>query len=139
MKPGNLADIVVFIHLLYVLFTVAGELFILLGGAFKWRWIRNMPFRIIHMIASFFVAFEVFIGMTCPLTSLEYTLRTEAGQYVNTQISFIGQLIRKIIFYDFPPVFFILLYTGFALLVILSFIFIPPRRKNRRKKQGTIF
>ncbi len=131
MKPGNLADVVVFIHFLYVLFTVVGELAILLGGALKWHWIRNLPFRIIHLAASFFVAFEVLIGMVCPLTELEYTLRMEAGQYVNTQISFIGKLIRKIIFYNFSPLFFTLLYVGFASLVILSFIFIPPRRKKK--------
>ncbi len=136
MNPGTLADLVVFIHFLYVLFTVAGELAILVGGAAGWQWVRNMPFRIVHLAASFFVAFEVLIGMICPLTALEYTLRTEAGQYVNTQISFIGKLLRKIIFYNFSPLFFTLLYIGFALLVILSFICIPPVRKNRRDKKG---
>ena len=129
MNPGNLADIVVFIHLLYVLFTILGEAAILAGGILKWQWIRNMPFRIVHLVASFFVAFEVLIGMICPLTELEYNLRLSAGQYVNTQISFIGALIRKIIFYNFPPLFFTLLYVGFALLVIGSFVFIPPHRK----------
>jgi len=131
MNPGTLADLIVFIHFLYVLFTVLGEAAILLGGLFKWKWIRNLPFRIVHLAASFFVAFEVLIGMICPLTAIEYTLRGEAGQYVNSQISFIGRLIRKIIFYNFPPIFFTLLYVGFGSLVILSFIFIPPHKSHK--------
>ena len=132
MQPGTLADIVVLIHFLYVLFTVLGEASILAGGFLRWKWIRNPVFRIIHLCASFFVAVEVLIGMICPLTEIEYRLRMAAGQNVDTKISFIGRLIRKIIFYDFPPIFFTLLYISFGLLVILSFIFIPPKRKSQK-------
>ncbi len=131
MNPGTLADIVVFIHFIYVLFTVAGEMVILAGGIFHWKWVRNFVFRVVHLIASFFVAFEVLIGMICPLTEVEYLLRQSAGQNVDTKISFVGRIIRKIIFYDFPPVFFTILYVSFAVLVILSFFLIPPKRKKK--------
>ena len=82
------------------------------------------------------MALEVIIGMACPLTLMEYNLRMAAGQNVDTKISFVGRLIRKIIFYDFPPQFFIILYIGFGLIVIVSFILIPPKSK---KSQGKSF
>lgn len=134
MNSGTLADVVVAFHFLYVLFTVFGEVLILTGGILKWKWIRNIPFRIIHLAASFFVALEALIGMVCPLTELEWLLRREAGQYADTGISFVGRIIRKVIFYDFPPLFFIILYVSFASIVILSFIMFPPIRKNRKRK-----
>ena len=131
MNSGTLADIVVSFHFLYVLFTVLGEVLILAGGILKWRWIRNFPFRVTHLAASFFVALEALIGMVCPLTELEWILRKAAGQYTDEGISFVGRIIRKIIFYDFPPVFFTILYVSFASVVIISFITFPPDRKKQ--------
>ncbi len=132
MGFGLAADLIVFFHLLYVLFTLAGEVLILAGGFLGWRWIRNLSFRIIHLSASCLVALEALIGVVCPLTEIEYRLREAAGQIAERDISFIGRLLRRIIFYDFPPLFFILLYIGFALVVILSWLFIRPDRKVRK-------
>jgi len=130
MSPAALADIIVFIHFLYLIFTVGGEAAILAGAVFRWKWIRNFPFRMVHLAGSAFVAFEALIGMICPLTELEWKLREAAGQYVNKNMSFVAKFIHKIMFYDFPPLFFILLYIFFAAAVILSFIFIKPERKK---------
>jgi len=129
--PGLTADIVVFVHLLYLLFTVAGEALILIGGILKWRWIRNLPFRIVHLIAVVLVSVEAVIGMLCPLTELEYTLRRAAGQNVEEEISLVGRIIRSILFYDFPDWFFTGLYVGFGILVILTLFLFPPARKRR--------
>ena len=131
MAPELAADIIVFFHLLYVLFTVGGEVLVLLGGLTGWHWIRNRVFRIIHLLASFLVAVEALIGAMCPLTTIEYILRQRAGQTIDNEISFVGRLIRAIIFYDFPAVFFTFLYVGFASLVIVTYILIKPyKRKN---------
>jgi hypothetical protein len=123
------ADLIVFFHLLYVLFTVGGEVLVLFGGAIGWHWVRNRIFRLIHLIASFFVAVEALVGVMCPLTTIEYILRRRAGQTIDNEISFVGRLIRSIIFYDFPPVFFTILYVSFAALVIASYFIIKPKKK----------
>ena len=125
------ADIIVFFHLLYVLFTVGGELLVLMGGAIGWHWVRNRVFRITHLLASFFVAVEALAGAMCPLTTIEYILRQRAGQTVDNEISFVGRLIRCIIFYDFPAVFFTLLYVGFASLVIITYFLIKPYKRKK--------
>ena len=134
MTPELAADLIVFFHLLYVLFTVGGEVLVLLGGVVGWQWIRNRVFRIIHLLASFFVAVEALVGAMCPLTTIEYILRQRAGQTIDSEISFVGRLIRTIIFYDFPAIFFTVLYVGFASLVIITFFLIKPKKRNKKKQ-----
>lgn len=126
-----IADFIVFIHFLYVSFTVLGELLILIGGIVKWHWVKNRVFRITHFIAVVFVALEFLAGILCPLTQIEYEFRRRAGQIREDNISFVARLIRKLIFYDLSEIFFILLYAGFGLMVILTFIFIPISKKNK--------
>ncbi len=132
MTLESAADLIVFFHLLYVLFTVGGEILVLLGGAIGWHWIRNRVFRITHLLASFFVAVEALVGAMCPLTTIEYILRQRAGQTIDNEISFVGRLIRTIIFYDFPAVFFTFLYVGFASLVIITYFLIKPEKRSKK-------
>jgi hypothetical protein len=126
------ADLIVFIHLLYVLFAVGGELLIVIGAIARRRWVRNRLFRFLHLGAVLLVAAESLLDITCPLTEWEYRLRIIAGQRAEGDITFIGRLIRSIIFYDFPPLFFTVLYVGFGLLVLSTFILIPPGHKKYR-------
>ena len=134
MNPYALAaDALVFFHSLYVLFTVGGAVLILAGGLFKWRWIRRRLFRIIHLTAVLFVALEASVGVLCPLTVWEYELRRAAGQRMEEDISFVGRIIRELIFVELPDWGFLLLYLGFGLVVIILVLFIPwESRKDRR-------
>ena len=130
-SPALIADVVVALHFGYLLFTIGGELLILIGAFVRWKWIRVFWFRILHLAAVAVVAVEAMIGFLCPLTQLEYQLRLIAGQQVETDISFVGRLIRSVLFYDFPGCFFTLLYIGFGAVVLLTFVCIPPRRRNK--------
>ena len=132
---GFAADFIVVFHLCYVLFAVGGELLIVLGWLFRWPWVRNFTFRIVHLLAVVVVAIEALIGVLCPLTEWEYRLRLLAGQIVEEEIPFMARLVRRLIFYDFPAWVFTLAYILFALLVAASFFFVPPRRKPRHAKQ----
>ncbi|OQY33180.1 MAG: hypothetical protein B6241_08750 [Spirochaetaceae bacterium 4572_59] len=127
---GLLADLIVGIHFLYVMFTVCGEALILSGGILKWQWVRNRIFRTLHLVSVLFVTLESLLGILCPLTQIEYNLRQRAGQHREESLSFVARLIRKVIFYDFPDLFFTLLYVGFGILVILTIIFIPMNKKE---------
>ncbi len=64
------ADVVVFIHLAFVVFVIAGGLLV-----FRWRWIAWL-----HLPAVLWAALLEFYGWLCPLTPLEQKLRTSAGQ-----------------------------------------------------------
>ncbi len=130
---GLLADGIVVFHFAYVLFTVGGEIVILLGGLLGWRWIRNLSFRITHLAAVVVVAIEALVNVFCPLTEWEYRLRLLAGQTVEEQIPFVARLVRKIIFYDFPVWMFTVTYVAFALLVGVTILLFPPKGRSRRK------
>jgi Protein of Unknown function (DUF2784) len=125
-----LANLVLALHFGYVAFTVGGEAAILLGAALRWRWVRNMGFRIAHGAAVVLVAVEAVAGVSCPLTVWEYNLRLLAGEQVDAQIPFVARLVRSIMFYSFPAWVFLLLYVGFAALVVLTFLFVRPRRRS---------
>jgi hypothetical protein len=129
---GPIADFLVVVHLSYVLFAVGGEAFILVGAVCRWSAARSALFRISHLAAVGLVAFEAATGIDCPLTVWEYDLRLAAGQTVGEHLSFVARLVRPIIFYDFPQWVFALTHILFGVLVILTYILIPPRL--RRKK-----
>jgi hypothetical protein len=126
MHTAFLADLIVVIHLLYVGFTVGGEALILFGTFLRWRWIRNMTFRVIHVAACAFVAVEALVGVLCPLTEWEYSLRIMAGQRLERDLTFIARLVHSVIFYDFPSWVFLVCYIAFGGFVILTFVLIPP-------------
>ncbi|WP_028893437.1 DUF2784 domain-containing protein [Syntrophorhabdus aromaticivorans] len=127
-----LADLIVIFHLIYVFFAVGGQLAILVGRALNRPFIRNPAFRICHLAAVVIVAVEASIGLFCPLTLWEYAFRQLAGQRVDRDISFIGRLVRFIIFYDLPNWAFTILHISFGLLVMLTFILVPPGFSKRK-------
>ena len=131
---ATLADLLVVFHFCYVVFCVGGWIVIVAGGILRWGWVRNVAFRIAHMAAVALVAAESLAGAWCPLTVWEYQLRLRAGQTVEQQVSFVARLVRSIIFYDFPAWAFVAAYVAFALLVALTFVFVPPRRGASRRR-----
>ena len=130
MCPLLLADIIAIIHLGYVIFVILGFILIVVGIILKWRWIRNLWFRMIHLGAIVAVALEALVGINCPLTVLEFSLRYGAPPPAR-RLSFVGEFIHAILYYDAPAWVFTIIYVGFALLVAITFIMAPPNRRNR--------
>jgi RimJ/RimL family protein N-acetyltransferase len=136
-----LADLVVYAHLLYVLFAVGGELLVLLGWTLGVRrgrcrglsFTRRRGFRFAHLGAVALVAMEAVAGVLCPLTEWEYALRRLAGQRVESEIPFMARAVRQLIFYEFPPWVFTVAYVLFALLVGATLLLYPPRRRPAAK------
>lgn len=130
-----LADLIVIVHLFYVLFAVGGEAAILAGALFHRTFIRRPLFRIAHLVAVGLVAAEAALGVACPLTEWEYGLRQLAGQTVEHNISFVARLARLVVFHDLPPRFLTVLHIGFGVLVVLTFVLIPPRSGKKTPGQ----
>jgi hypothetical protein len=125
-----LADLVVDVHLLIILFIVAGLPLIYVGAALRWAWVRGWRWRVLHVGAILFVAAESLLGITCPLTVWEDTLRGRrpAGD-------FIERWIDRVIFYDAPTWMFTVAYVAFATLVFFTWVVVPPIRQKRASRQ----
>ena len=121
-----LADIILIIHFLFVLFVVGSVPLIWIGARLGWRFVRNIRFRLAHLGAIVFVSMESMAGMVCPLTLLEDLLRQSP-----TDTSFIQRWLHRILFYDVPEGVLTVLYLMFAILVTITFKLIPPSRYPR--------
>jgi hypothetical protein len=120
------ADIVLITHVAFVSFVVFGLILILCGGVFDWRWIRNPWFRTMHLAGIALVVFQVWLGIICPLTTLEMHLREKAGDSIYGG-TFVAHWLRKLLFYQAPPWLFVFCYTVFGLAIVVSWIKFRPR------------
>lgn len=129
LSYNNLANLVLFLHFLYILFVVGGFLSILIGGLLRWHWVRNKYFRLIHLSSMIFVVLESWLGIECPLTTLENYLRKKAN-FSEYEKDFIAYWLSKLVYFEAPTEFFVVIYTLFALLIIIVMFIIPPKWKN---------
>jgi hypothetical protein len=121
-----MADTILAIHFLFVLFVVVGLLAVYLGYFFKWHWVSHRTFRILHIAAIGIVVLQSWLGVICPLTIWEMALREQAGAATYAG-SFIQHWLQYLLYYSAPNWVFIALYTGFACLVLLSWQLVPVR------------
>ncbi|MEO0347002.1 MAG: DUF2784 domain-containing protein [Pseudomonadota bacterium] len=121
------ADALLFLHVGFVLFVVAGLALVWIGAWRSWRWIRNPYFRIAHLLGIGVVVLQAWLGRICPLTIWEMALRERAGE-ATYHGAFIAHWLEALLYYDAPMWVFAVVYTAFAALVIASWVWIPPRR-----------
>ena len=122
-----LADLVLVVHVLFVAFVILGLVVVLLGSLFRWQWVRNLWFRLIHLAAIGVVVVQAWCGVICPLTIWEQQLRAAAGG-ATYRGSFIAHWLHELLFFDAPPWVFTVCYTAFGACVALSWLLVPPRR-----------
>ncbi|MBC7802301.1 MAG: DUF2784 domain-containing protein [Candidatus Parcubacteria bacterium] len=119
-----LADALLVVHFLIVVFIVAGLVFTWVGAAAGWAWIRNPLFRYLHLAAIVFVAAEALLGVACPLTVWENLLRGGVRSE-----SFIGGWVQRLLYYRAPEWVFTATYAAWAAATLLTLRLVPPRRR----------
>lgn len=119
------ADIVLLVHAGIVLFILGSVLLIVAGGFLKWGFVRNLFFRLLHLLAIGIVVLQAWLGRLCPLTSLEMWLREQVGGGAY-QMSFIQYWLQQFLYYEFPLWVFAIAYTLFGLLVLAIWWLVPP-------------
>jgi hypothetical protein len=127
----DLADAVLALHVAVVIFVAGGLLLILAGNRRRWSWVNAWWFRLLHLAAIGVVIAEAWLGIVCPLTTLEMWLRARAGG-VAYGGSFIEHWLQRVLYYDAPAWVFVLAYSLFGLAVLATWWFFPPRARNRR-------
>ena len=82
-----LANLVLIVHLAFVVFVLCGGLLVL-----RWRWIAWL-----HVPAIAWGAFVEFSGWICPLTPLENWLRAQGGD-ISYRSDFIAQYLLPVLY-----------------------------------------
>src|ERR1043166_3944937 len=96
-----LADGLLLLHALIVLFNVGALPIIWIGHFRRWSFVRNFSFRLTHLLLIGYIALATVFGAICPLTTWENRLRIKAGhqpQYERT--GFIAHWLHKLMFYE---------------------------------------
>lgn len=127
-----LADAVLAVHVAIVVFVVGGLVLILLGNRLGWQWVNRRWFRYLHVMAIGVVVLQAWLGVLCPLTTLEMWLRAEAGEAGYTG-SFVQYWLQRLLYYEAPPWVFIVAYSLFGLAVLLSWWKFPPGKGAGRQ------
>jgi hypothetical protein len=125
-----LADTVLAAHAALVLFVVCGLPLIVVGRLRGWGWVDSPWFRIAHLATIAVVAAEAWLGVVCPLTTLEMALRAKA-QATTYAGTFIEHWLARLLFYTAPGWVFTVIYSLFGLAVVATWVLLPPRRLRR--------
>jgi Protein of Unknown function (DUF2784) len=125
-----LADAVLVLHAAIVVFVVVGLVFIVVGNLRHWRWANAPWFRLAHLGAIAVVVAQAWLGVTCPLTTLEMWLRAKAGAATYSG-GFVEHWLQRMLYYDAPAWVFALGYSLFGLFVLATWWYFPPASKHR--------
>ena len=128
-----LADAVLLLHVSVAAFVVGGLILIVAGNKLGWPWVNCYWFRFVHLGAILAIMAETWLGVICPLTTLEMWLRVQAQEPVYAG-SFIEHWLQRLLYYDAPPWVFALAYTVFGVLVLAVWLRYPPRIGHRDKQ-----
>ena len=125
-----LADVVLSTHVAIVMFVVLGLVVVVAGNFLGWPWVNGWWFRFAHLAAIAIVAAQAWLGLVCPLTTLESWLRVQARQAAY-EVGFIEYWLQRVLYYDAPAWVFTLAYTLFGLAVATVWWQFPPARRRR--------
>jgi hypothetical protein len=116
-----LADLVLVVHLAFVVFVLCGGLLIL-----KWRWIAWL-----HLPAAVWGAVVEFTGWICPLTPLENWLREQDGE-IPYSSDFIAQYLLPVLYPgDLTRGLQLLLGTGVVILNAVMYWWLWQRTQGK--------
>lgn len=130
-----LADGILIVHIAAVFFVTGGLAFIFAGNLLTWQWVNSIWFRIAHLATTAFIAVETWLGIDCPLTTLENWLREQEGAAVYSG-RFTEYWLRHLLFFEAPTWVFVSVPTLICLLAIAAWWYFPPKTGQLRRDQG---
>ena len=121
-----LADLIVVLHLLFIVFAVLGGLLLLGWPRLIW----------LHIPVVLWAALTEFLGLICPLTPLEIWLRQQAGADAY-QGGFISQYLVPLIYPPgLSPGTQWLLGGGLIMFNILIYVWLFVRKRKSKRNQN---
>jgi len=122
-----LADIIIIIHFILVLFMLWGFIFTLYGflqREFFDRWL----FRTLHAGGILFVGILIALKQYCPLTLWENALRAKYDPSLVYAGSCIVHYVQRLLYPDINPLIIRTVTTFIAIFSIVVFIIKPPAK-----------
>ena len=134
VSSAIIADIIVIVHLIWILFMLLGFILTLCG--FFWsnffdRWL----FRTAHLCGIIYVSILAIVGAqiraVCPLTILENVLRIKHDPASTYSGEFIIHYAEKLIYPDINPLIITMGTLFIAVFTVVVFIVRPPAKIRR--------
>lgn len=126
--PILLADLIVTVHLGIVLGVLLTLVLTLIGWPLGWSWIRSFWFRMAQLLTVEIVAGQAIVGIECPFTTIERHLRGGPGYLHELEnASALGRFCNEFLYYDLPRPVLMGIYIVVALLVLSTWVLVPPR------------
>ena len=116
-----LADAILAVHVIVILFNVTGLVVIPVGARLGWRVIRVAWLRLLHLALLAVVAGQAVAGRACILTIWQQDLAGRAG----TVHPLIMQWVDRLIYWNLPMWFFQILYCAVFLYVVALTVYVP--------------
>ena len=121
-----LADTIVIVHLVWILFMLLG--FILtLRGFFCKEFFDRWLFRTLHLLGIAYVSLLAIMGKYCPLTLWENTLRAKYDPSLTYPGSFMIHYFEKLVYPNVNPLIIRIPTTFIAVFTVAMFIIKPPK------------
>lgn len=138
MQYRILADLIVVLHFVWILFMLLGFIltlraffivYILRTSAGKWKtFFDRWLFRLLHLFGIVYVGSFALLGKYCPLTILENNLRQRYNPQISYTGSFIVHYIEKLVYPGVNPLIILIPTIFIAVFTILVFLIRPPAK-----------
>lgn len=122
-----LADLILVVHLAFVVFMVAGLLAVPIGGLFGWAWVREPWWRWAHVAGMGVVAVQALARVPCFLTIWEVELRRRSGAWVDER-PFVVRLAHDLLFVEADQEVLWGAYVVLFACLLAGLVLVRPRR-----------
>jgi hypothetical protein len=128
---AGLADVVLWLHVIVVLFNVFWLVVVPIGAWRGWRFVRIFWWRALHVAILAVVAIQAVFGRACFLTLWQSDLLQQAGEAGSTA-PLIQRWVTRLIFWPVPLWVFVVLYLAICAYALVLWWLVPPDRTRRR-------
>ncbi len=128
MSDKILADAIIVLHLLFIVFMLLGFLLTLYSIFFRNKFFDRWLFRSLHVSGIFYVASLSVMGKFCPLTVLENELRLKYEASAAYSGYFTVHYLEKLVYPDINPLVIQIPTVFLAIFTIVMFIIKPPSK-----------
>jgi Protein of Unknown function (DUF2784) len=120
-----IADAVLAVHVMIILFNALGLLIVPIGGLLGWRFVRIRWWRLLHIALLAAVAIQALAGRACILTLWQAALAGAATE----PPPLIARLVNAVIYWPLPIWVFAVLYAAAVGWALCLLWLVPSERK----------